>query len=62
MTSPVILDIKNKVSQTPLHLATLTNQVRVARRLVVGGADVESRDRFGNTPLHIACREGYLKR
>ena len=50
------LNIKNKLSQTPLHLATLTNQVSLVRRLVVGGADVESRDRDGNMAIHLASR------
>ena len=30
------------------------------RRLVVGGASVLLRDKNGNTPLHLACRDGYL--
>ena len=54
------LNIKNKLSQTPLHIAVLTNQIAVVRRLVVGGADVEARDRHGNMAIHIASREGFL--
>ena len=46
--------------QTPLHLAVLTNQAPLVRRLVVGGASVLLRDRMGNTPLHLACRDGHL--
>lgn len=38
----------------------LTNQAPLVRRLVVAGASVLIRDRMGNTPLHLACREGYL--
>jgi ankyrin repeat protein len=41
-----------------LHLAVLTNQAPLVRRLVVAGASVLHRDRFGNTPLHLACRDG----
>lgn len=48
------------LSQTPLHLAVLTNQAPLVRRLVVGGASVLLRDRLGNTPLHLACRDGHV--
>ena len=41
-----------------MHLAVLTNQAPLVRRLVVAGASVLHRDRFGNTPLHLACRDG----
>ena len=39
------LNIQNKLFQTALHLAFLTNQVSLVRRLVVAGADTESRTR-----------------
>ncbi|XP_033754938.1 NF-kappa-B inhibitor cactus-like [Pecten maximus] len=53
------LDIYNdELRQTALHLAVLTRQVSVARRLVVGGACLEMCDHNGDTPLHIACRQG----
>ena len=56
------LDIQNNdMWQTPLHLAVLTNQVEIARRLIVGGADIEIQDCNGDTPLHIACRLGDLQ-
>ena len=54
------LNVTNKLSQTPLHLAVLTNQASLVRRLVVGGADLESRDKDGNMAIHIACRENRL--
>ena len=54
------LNIRNNLSQTPLHVAVLTNQTTAVRRLVVGGADVEARDRHGNLAIHLACREGFL--
>jgi len=57
---PWFLEVPNKRSQTPLHLAVLTNQAPLVRRLVVGGANVQSRDRHGNTPLHLACRDGHV--
>lgn len=61
LPDPRLLEIPNKKLQTPLHLAVLTNQAPLVRRLVVGGASVLSRDCKGNTPLHLACRDGHLE-
>lgn len=47
--------------QTPLHLAVLTHQARIARCLVVAGANVDIRDRRGNTALHLACQIGDIE-
>ncbi|XP_071445217.1 NF-kappa-B inhibitor cactus-like isoform X2 [Hetaerina americana] len=57
---PIFLDILNDLRQSPLHLAVLTRQARVVRRLVVAGASVDQRDRHGDTPLHLAARTGDL--
>ena len=54
------LNIQNKLLQTALHLAVLTNQVSLVRRLVVAGADTESRDKGGNMAIHLACRDNLL--
>ncbi|XP_048238051.1 NF-kappa-B inhibitor cactus-like [Haliotis rufescens] len=53
------LNITNLLKQTPLHLAVITRQVNIVRRLMTAGARVDVTDIHGNTPLHIACREGY---
>nr|ABI37009.2 inhibitor protein kappa B-like protein [Azumapecten farreri] len=53
------LDIYNdELRQTALHLSVLMKQVSIVRRLVIGGACLEMCDRNGDTPLHIACRQG----
>lgn len=57
---PSILDFQNDECQTALHLAVMTKQSRVARRLVAAGARVDMRDRQGNCPLHIAALNGDL--
>ncbi|KAK3606340.1 hypothetical protein CHS0354_041975 [Potamilus streckersoni] len=57
---PECLNLTNNLFQSPLHLAVLTNQPRLVRRLIVGGAIVDFRDHNGDTPLHIACRKGYV--
>ncbi|XP_060579523.1 NF-kappa-B inhibitor alpha-like [Ruditapes philippinarum] len=55
------LSFTNVLFQTPLHLSVLTDQPEVTRRLIVAGAEVDKRDKDGNTALHIACRQGQYK-
>lgn len=53
------LNQTNNLQQTPLHIAVLTRQVAVVRRLVCAGASVDMCDQMGNTPLHSACCLGF---
>lgn len=55
---PCLLNILNDDCQAPLHLAVLTRQPRIARRLVLAGANPALRDFRGNTALHLACASG----
>ncbi|KAK7104899.1 NF-kappa-B inhibitor alpha-like isoform X1 [Littorina saxatilis] len=52
------INIPNNLHQTPLHLAVATRQLLIVRRLMAAGASLDAPDHCGNTPLHIACREG----
>ncbi|XP_040171559.1 NF-kappa-B inhibitor cactus [Anopheles arabiensis] len=52
------LNIQNDAAQTALHLAVLTEQPKVVRRLLVGGINQSIRDMDGNTALHLACSLG----
>nr|CAB3264308.1 IkappaB protein [Phallusia mammillata] len=56
---PDVLNFANENSQTALHLAVLTDQPQLVRCLVAYGANVNCKDSYGNTPLHIACQHGY---
>ncbi|XP_031628965.1 NF-kappa-B inhibitor cactus [Contarinia nasturtii] len=58
--APWLLDMKNDDAQSPIHLAALTQQSNVVRRLLVAGANASIRDGDGNTPLHLACLNGDL--
>jgi len=41
---------------SPLSTAVLHRQLEAVRMLIDAGASVNARDKFGCTPLHIACR------
>lgn len=57
---PCLLNILNDEWQSPLHLAVLTRQPRIVRRLILAGANPSLRNFRGNTALHLACATGDL--
>jgi len=58
---PGYLNLQNNELYPPLHIAVLTNQPSLVRRLVVAGAGTCSRDQEGNTPLHLASKRGHTQ-
>jgi len=55
---PDCLNLQNNELYAPLHIAVLTDQPGLVRRLVVAGARTSTRDQEGNTPLHLASKRG----
>uniref|UniRef100_A0A8D2P8F0 Nuclear factor NF-kappa-B p105 subunit n=1 Tax=Zosterops lateralis melanops TaxID=1220523 RepID=A0A8D2P8F0_ZOSLA len=53
-----IINMRNDLYQTPLHLAVITKQAKVVEDLLKAGADVSLLDRHGNSVLHLAATEG----
>lgn len=51
---------QNEHGFPPLHVATLTEKPEIIDLLLEQGADINARDKFQSTPLHIAANEGLL--
>lgn len=43
---------------TPLHAAAASGNVECVHILIEAGGDIEAKNVYGNTPLHIACLNG----
>tara|TARA_Y100000739_G_scaffold218941_1_gene216871 strand:- start:118 stop:834 length:717 start_codon:yes stop_codon:yes gene_type:complete len=48
-------------SAPPLHLAVLNAHIKIAKLLIKKGADLEGKDKFGNTSLHYTAKNGSKK-
>lgn len=55
---PCLLNILNDDGHAALHIAVLTEQPAIVRRLVLAGANPAIRNSRGNTPLHLSCDRG----
>ncbi|XP_054846407.1 nuclear factor NF-kappa-B p105 subunit [Eublepharis macularius] len=53
-----VLNVRNDLYQTPLHLAVITKQAGGVKALLRAGADVTLLDRHGNSVLHLATKQG----
>ena len=52
-------DVKARTSDTrttPLHESALYGHLSVTKRLIQASADVDSKDAYGETPLHLAAK------
>ncbi|KAM7191719.1 hypothetical protein V8F20_009196 [Naviculisporaceae sp. PSN 640] len=53
-----LLESRNTLGLTPLHIAVEAGETEVAREIIELGSSVDAVDRFGRTSLHIAARHG----
>ncbi|XP_075716736.1 nuclear factor NF-kappa-B p105 subunit [Rhinoderma darwinii] len=53
-----IINVRNDLYQTPLHLAVITHQADIVQDITKAGGDPLMLDRNGNSVLHLACKEG----
>lgn len=53
-----LLESRNTLGLTPLHIAVESGETEIARELIELGSAVDAVDRFGRTSLHIAARYG----
>ncbi|XP_067307944.1 NF-kappa-B inhibitor zeta [Pseudorasbora parva] len=55
------LDIKDSEGKTPLLLAAQKNQHFMVADLVSLGANINAKDRYGKTCLHLSAENGYIR-
>lgn len=55
------INIKDKIGQSPLHLAVWTNNYLAVILLLQYKADINNQDQMGRTPLHCAIYNNNLK-
>lgn len=51
--------LKDRDLYTPLHAAAASGNVECMHTLINAGADIEAKNVYGNTALHIACLNGF---
>ncbi|XP_062903032.1 nuclear factor NF-kappa-B p105 subunit [Mobula hypostoma] len=56
-----IINMRNDLYQTPLHLAVITRQAEVVELLLQAGADPSLLDCHSNSVLHLAAEQGDVK-
>lgn len=59
-SDPLVVNLRNRCGQTPLHLAARGGHISLVESLLLAGADVNVADEESVTPLHLACSMGRL--
>ena len=52
----IYIENKNKMGETPLHIASKNNNKSIIIELVKNGADIQASDSLGKTPIHYLAR------
>jgi ankyrin repeat protein len=52
------INAKNKVGDTPIHIATRKGNKEIVSVLLEQKADINAKNKVGDTPIHIATRKG----
>ncbi|KAM8872613.1 NF-kappa-B inhibitor zeta [Synchiropus picturatus] len=60
MAARGLLDTREHNGLTALHCAAATNQHLIISDLLTHGAEVDTRDRWGRTPLHVCAEKGHF--
>ena len=59
---PVVINSRNKVNEaTALHIATDGGYRDLVKVLLQAGASTNDETKQGNTPVHIAARNGFVE-
>jgi ankyrin repeat protein len=53
------VNARGSIQETPLHYAMTNNRREAAKILLASGADVNTKDRYGRTPLHLVIANFY---
>ncbi|KAF7652360.1 hypothetical protein LDENG_00097930 [Lucifuga dentata] len=54
------LDVKEQNGQTALQVAVVTNQYLIVQDLLTHGAQINTRDLWGHSPLHMCAEKGHF--
>ncbi|XP_051870160.1 NF-kappa-B inhibitor zeta [Pristis pectinata] len=61
MAAVNMIDVKEHNGQSALQVAVAANQHLIVQDLVTLGAQVNTSDRWGRTPLHVVAEKGYFQ-
>jgi ankyrin repeat protein len=68
LSKKILIEVKNKMGETPLSIATKNNYKNIIIELIKAGANIQNEDSLGITPLHylargliVECEKSYIE-